>query len=1197
LGKTSRTKRERDANLAASLAGSFSTKSLLPLLEAASVSPTAGHRGPSIATLFHALAQRRNNGAQPARPDDLSALVTRVREVYPQIAVTEDCCPYDARSEVLVRWGSELFRLLPGSLERPTAMVGQHALLASVIDRVLIPKLGFGLLDAGELILRRLDQVAACLAPHWPDGPAAEVDDEPRLTQAEVDAAAGLTSLDDLVRECVHPDRAVSAAARFTVATKDLRHDPSHPTATFDTAMATRIGGRAVFVPASCLIETLSTIGVDLAATAAEIVPPMEDFFARVVAKRVTSLFQGTGQLISGPVRIGDGIPIHSVIVFNDRQILALDIAAGLTSNVIQQRLGEGAQTLGRIQPGVELHASADSWYLPADAEIARVLVIAGPQHTTFLRPQVPTITLQDLEWIVYSSQRSRDDLWYFIRDLERPRGIQGMFAWDLIDQWEVWHQRKSFYRGGVSLTTMMFSPHAAIAEWKDAAAAAPTERALHLLRLSPLRDWPIVVLDHRGGTEVGDVHADLVLQVMPWSVPVAIAKTDSSGPPEHHSTLWSLAVGVAWKLRHTEEAFLHAAGESSLTSLRIMFEFHHRTSGPSLTVEDFTDGVLTIGWDARLQSALAENSRAVESLAGDVVAHALSRTARADLVAAWQAAPPGVRTDGFTLQQRVRRLPEPLKPHDAIRSEVLRRLGEHLASSGVQPGMFKSAEATELESHTIYPWLLAELHKTVAALAAPELLRYALIQLEHVHHQRFMMDKRIGWWRGFPTHPADGGSEEREVISRTTRVIALLVEEILANPPAGDHIVDALSWRNALAIADLCIESCFRSDSIHHNLTRTSVIVTDFFEVDVTYSDDPTDIDMQAYNARRTQASLPAPAPITTGQHEAPANSEDEPQAVLEQMPELAPIDNAMRSALGFGIDAITGILNVARQWDATPSAPTTLTTPDTVVEECVSLAVGATRQEYAAALDWLTLKESDLAAETIPHWQTETRAKRIATSPFVAIDNGVWVLPWTAESTLQIFANYLGDGRLPWPNTALPRKVVDALNIYRQQQNREAEKECVTKLETGGFVVCGSVRPAKAKHYGIPKLTGEIDALCVDINRSRIWVVEAKDPFTPYSSRQIRRLINDFNEPGKYVERLLSKTEDIRACAPTLAAALNVPDPNRIWNVVGLMATCHPEPAAFTVNPKVPFCLIDDILPIVDQDRTPENGFQSPA
>lgn len=1180
-----RERRERGGDLDANLHG-VSTASLIPLLDAASVSPTAAHRGPSIALLFHAVVRRHTTGTRVVQAEMLPELLAQARASYP-ITSLEDFQPYDPRSEVLVRWGPDLFRLIPGSLERPTAMVNQHVRLASAIDRALVPLLGFGLFDAGEVILRRLDAVANALAPHWPDGSAAGVDAEPFVSEAEVAAASSVRSVGEVVRACTNPHRAQAAASRFTVPAKSLACDPSHPVATFGNAIAAGLGAGTVPLPAGILIEALPGIGSELARLASSHRAELDEVFAGTVGNHLGWLFQGSGHHIAGPIRAGSGSPIHSLITFNDRQILALDLAAGLTAAAIQARLDEGGPALAQIQPGEEVRNPAASWRLPPDAQIVRLQVIAGPMHAIPLEASGPTMSVEDLEWIVYSAQRSREDLWYFVRDLENPPGVGRMFAWDLIDRWEVWKPQRSFYRGGVLITSMMFAPHAAVAEWRDAADAAPAERALHGLGLPPVRSWPIVAIDHRRGTEVGDMRTDRVYQVLPWSVPVAVAKVDPSGPSEHFSTLWSLAVGIAWKLEHSADAFLTAALTSGLTSLRIEFEYQTRDTGPPLTTEHFGDGVLTIVWDDRLQQSLAENSFAVETLCGQLVSQAFADAARADFVAAWEAAPPGVRIDGFSVRQQVQRLPEPLEVHKAIRSDVLRQLGEYLGAEQVEPSLLDGAEATKFESRTVFPWLVKQFHRSIAHLRADDLLVFALRQLECSSHQRFMLDKHLSWERGFPVQGEDDAVERRERIARATRVISFIIEEVLARPPAGEVIVGDFTWIEALSIAELCIESCFRSDAIHFQLTRTAVEISDLYEVNVVSSDDSTDVDVTAYNKVRSVHMLPSAVPIATDQH---IDEEDvgaqEPRPVVDLMPELGQIDAAMRASLGFGIDAITGVLNVATQYNASPDAPASATTPDVFVQECVNLAVGATPDEFAAALDWLTLRGKDLAADVIPHWETERRAKRITTSPFVEATGALWVLPWTAESTLRIVANYLGDGRLPWPDTALPQEVRMALDQYRQGRNREVEKDCVAALSARSFLVRGAIKPEKAHHYGIASLAGEIDALCIDPARSRIWVIEAKDPYTPYSARQIRRLVNDFLAPGKYVDQLLRKVADIEASATSVAAALGAPDSDRSWIVRGLMVTRHLEPAAFAVEPKVPFCVLDDVADVVDQD-----------
>jgi len=891
--------------------------------------------------------------------------------------------------------------------------------------------------------------------------------------------------------------------------------------------------------------------------------------------------------MITGPVRVGTGRPIHSLVTFNDRQILAIDVAAGLTPAAIQQQLHEGGRALEDIRPGGEVRNPETAWRLPADARVLRIQVIAGPMHATPLASSGPTMTVEDLEWILYSSPRTPEDLWYFVRDLLDPHGIGHAFAWDLIDRWEVWKSEKSFYRGGAAVTSMMFSPHAAVAEWRDAEAAAPLERALHELGLPPVHSWPIVALDHRSGSEVGDVAADRVYQVMSWRVPVAIAKRDPRGPSPELSTLWSVAVGLAWKLQHSVEAFLAAADASQLSSLRIEFEYQQRSSGEPLTAEGFDGGVLTIGWDDRLQQALAENSLAVETCCGEVLSAAFETDARGDFVAAWETAPPGVRIDGFSVRQRVQGLPEPLDVHDALRSDALRKLGEHLADEGVEPAVLEGVAATKFESHTVFPWLVETFHQSIAHLDFDALIVFAMAELERSSHHRFILDKRLGWELGFPVSEGSDTAERREQMTRSTRVISFVVEEILAHPPAGDTVVDDLAWIEALSIAELCIESCFRSDGIHFELTRTAVEISDLYEVNVVHSDEATDVDVTKYNRLRTTHMRPSPVPISTDQHIAEDDGDEEPRPVIELMPDLVEIDAAMRSALGFGIDALTGVLNVATQYDATPDAPASPTTADAFVARCVELAVGATPDEFGAALAWLTLRGSDLAMDVIPHWEIERRAKRTATSPFIDTGDQIWVLPWSAESTLRIVANYLGDGRLPWPDTVLPQGVRTALDQYRQGRNRSLEKDCVAALADHGLIVRGSIKPEKAHLYGLESLIGEIDALCVDDSRARIWVIEAKDPYTPYSARQIRRLVDDFLGTGKYVDRLLRKVADVEACADSVAASLGASGSDRRWTVTGLMVTRHLEPAAFALEPTVAFCLIDDIVEVIDRDE----------
>ncbi|MDP9223921.1 MAG: hypothetical protein M3P18_08700, partial [Actinomycetota bacterium] len=54
------------------------------------------------------------------------------------------------------------------------------------------------------------------------------------------------------------------------------------------------------------------------------------------------------------------------------------------------------------------------------------------------------------------------------------------------------------------------------------------------------------------------------------------------------------------------------------------------------------------------------------------------------------------------------------------------------------------------------------------------------------------------------------------------------------------------------------------------------------------------------------------------------------------------------------------------------------------------------------------------------------------------------------------------------------------------------------------------------KAKVLGLATLPREIDGICIDEARSRIWVIEAKDRAAPFSPHQVRKAIDEFHEEG---------------------------------------------------------------------------------
>ena len=402
-----------------------------------------------------------------------------------------------------------------------------------------------------------------------------------------------------------------------------------------------------------------------------------------------------------------------------------------------------------------------------------------------------------------------------------------------------------------------------------------------------------------------------------------------------------------------------------------------------------------------------------------------------------------------------------------------------------------------------------------------------------------------------------------------------------MAHPPTGDRAPDALLWNEVLAIAQVAYTFGLRSETLHFDLDRPTVTITDRFEVHVDQSTEPTDIDMDTYRWLRAAETLPDPVPINTSTVSDADPARDDSRLLQERSPELAGIDDALRDELGFGLDTLRLVLGEAwaGAWDVTPEQPFIITSVKEFADRMVTYTPEATREEYVEAIRWLSLTPEDLRAEPQEYWETERRAARVDTRPFIKHGETLYILPCSSSMTLAVLSAYLEDGRLPWPPRTLPENFNQAFNRYRQERNDQFENDCYNALSIPGLIVRKKIRPRKAKHLGIDFLSGEIDLLCINPAQSHIWVIEAKDPYTPFSAHRIRKMIADFHQPDGYVDTLLHKVEDIKRNIPSLTSALNIPQPDKEWNIRGLIVTRTTNPAAFKPTSGVPFCTLAEL------------------
>lgn len=1179
----------------------FTTASLRALVEAASASPTSSHRQPSLGLIVDATLRRKREGKERAPSSALSSLLEAAHRQEPMLASLEDTQGLDPRPTVVVRWRGALYRLLPGSLERPVAMIDLLHLLATVVDPALVSRDGFGLGDVTELLLRRIDQVATTLATTWGSGEMPAPGDLALVTDSELDAAQDLPPIQALLEKCGNPEAAEAALRTFSVDPRELKIEVDSPTSMFGLTMAvTQRGGQAASLPASLLVEALFALGESLALRAVSLDPSVEDRWSDMIANRIGHALQGAGHHVLGPVSLATGGQLHSITRYDDTRILAIATVASLDPSTFGDQVQAASRALSELHPGETIEVAGQDIEVDPASDIARILVLATPGGSSLFAEHKgeAVATLADMVWFARTSMKSPADIWHFAKDWADPAGLLATFAWDVIDAWEVWRANgKAFYTGAVPVS-MTFAPHHAEVEWSSAAELSPLEDALLLLKEMPAYAWPMIEAEGDDLYQIGDLTADIVYWVLAGHVPTAVRATDPAAPAGLSSFVWSLAFTLRWKLQHIPAIFQEAAARSGVRGFRVAFSFVEDLGGELFRLKAGQGEGLTIEWSQSLREAAAADSEGVESLLGRVVSEAFQEEVRPEFMTAWDSAPPGIRLDAIRRVHAAQSLRPARSPHASVRSSIARRLAAFLMDKGIQPGRLEREEARDLESQVIYPELRRILHEAMSAFQPRALLLFALAQFEAANSSHIQALQRLGWQLGFPEHESDLEAQAHEDSTEQValaRAIGLVVEELLASPPAGQEAPKGAAWEEIVSVAALCLESGLRSEFIHLDLLAAATEISHNYELHYLHPDGPGDVDMERYAAARNRATLPEAIPIS-------ANTDSEPQLddgsvtpIPESMPALREPDSAMRRSLGFGLDALANILNTAMEWDVSDSDPVGVTASENIVEQTAAVATHVPPEELRGALAWLTLSGSDLRDQGIEHWEIERRRYRLSTRPFVALGDERFLLPWSSEGALRLLANYLGDGRLPWPDVALPVSVVQAFKTYRQQLNDELELEVVQRLSEAGLKAYGSLKPGKGRAYGLQELRGEIDALAVDPSRGRIWVIEAKDPHVSFSGRQIRNQVAEFLGEGGYVDKLMGKVEDVVRDTIAIVGKLNITPERADWQVVPLMVTRHPEAAAFARSARVAFCTIDELPEMVTSEELPRPGANS--
>ena len=545
MGRKSRTKRERrehGVGMVAAAAKGHSLAGLLALVEAAAVSPTANHRVPSLAVIFDAALKRVRPGSAPVYAAMLPALVDAAHKEQPAIASLEDMIPPDAREAAFVRWGKEIYRLLPSALEHPVAIFEFLDLLAGAIDSVLVPARGYGLFDVVELVLRRVDRVASVLSPVWPAGERPNLDDPATITDAELQAAAGLGTFNDLLDACTDPIRARAALEAHSQAAKRLRFDLSSPISSFGDVIAVKQGAGAFLpLPAALLMEALPAVASSLADQAVHLDASVANSWRQQAGEKLGRLLVGSGHPLE-PLTTPTGRRVYFA-AYEPHQVLLVDLVTTINNRYLGDALGHSNEALAAAASG-----------FPEVATVDVLQVIATPSfgYAIAMEPgNALVMELQDVLRIVRDIAQDPTDLWRYVVD--RQQGDIQLWAPNELDKWETWKANDKAFPGGPSIAGLFCVMDSSDVEWTVESDKSDLERALLALQLRPTRDWPLVKVS-ADEADIADFASQQRHDIYLWGVPVAVSVQRHGFSRPEADMIFNLVSGLGFVLKQVRE-------------------------------------------------------------------------------------------------------------------------------------------------------------------------------------------------------------------------------------------------------------------------------------------------------------------------------------------------------------------------------------------------------------------------------------------------------------------------------------------------------------------------------------------------------------------------------------------------------------------------------------------------------------------
>lgn len=1138
----------------------------------------------------------------------------------------------------------------PGAFTNPVQMLRIALDTADAINEFVQKRHGFRLSDLIEVCLSYSDLCLEQVRPTWPTGTLSRDSEFPhhedlrerirriaatpvQLTEHELRAAPPLPRRGDWISRCAMPSQADVALRWATQSSRDLQLSLGRSSPLLGKALIIETSHGDWPVPVALALDALAASVAILSAEAAH------DRRSRAGLQWLTE--EKLKRTLGQPPRskafqeeVPSGVGRTLVSVPTHRRAFALAVASGLNEPRLMGALNEASRSVRRLRPAAIRSASPS---FDQKGVVHRLVIYGGPlrlppparRGITHLHVDELLEASLEIQQTDAGREAGRDYLWQFLEELSTLPGINEVLATDVADIFHCWLDNGVLNPGAGQRLTVMPNPVPDERAWTRAAAWEPIERVLTAANLPPSWEWLSAHLDEVGG------HATVGLLMHPIQVlanPPLLLSTPLNPTVSEISLDPAFVVGLADGVRLT------IARSKTLGELLTLPDGAVLVCELTLTAERYApdgDGARVVQKAERTPrplirlragldwlELLAREPAAGHATFGRAFADALAElteltaTDRQRFLNAWCAAPPVAMT---TFDDTGKFGPAPtyhgrvdLPRTPATRGRARRALARQIVTAKVAPGFRRGDEARSVCLEGVLPAGRAALAAMIAQWSTDS-INVVADHLNDAYAERAREELQLAQALEAPWGPywQNRALSRPEPVWRT-RPLELLFETLLARASGGTIAPDSFDIAEATDLAELLLElgltvtgSKARLHDLQVAISEDGLVVaipatTEEAQTPASPHQAEVQIDMTAFvetnRLHRIRLHPDAPTNRTAAAPNFVRWNVDEEEREfrsvrdLELPGSLRKVDRVLQAACGTGLDGINAVLGTAVSWQAKNDSVVEVARADLRRE--VMAWAGLSAEVVDAALDRLVLEPDQLREDPQPYWEQERRKYRLATRPLVAwrLDH-LLLIPCRVHATQQVYRNYLMDGRLPWHSSEIPQSVQDALVEFRKTQNKNLERQAAHLVTGMGLTLATGIEPHHAHHHGL-MLTGEVDLLVADSDRSRLWVCEVKDLAFAVSPTTLASRVQKFLGRNGYVAQLTRAAGEVLANPVAAARLLAVPDAERDWRVIPLMVTRRVEPAGFARGLTVTFVAVDDLPSVLARDTVPTPG-----